>query len=102
MPTLVITEAAYFLRDRIGPAAERAFATSLRAGELLAGPVERADWDRIADLLDQYADLDLGIVDASVVAVCERLGQADLATLDRRAFAVVRPRHRSALNLLPA
>ncbi len=102
VPTLVITEVAYFLADRIGASAERAFATSLRAGELLAEPVEPADWDRIIELLDQYADLDLGIVDASVIAVCERLDQADLATLDRRRFSVVKPRHCSALNLLPA
>ncbi len=102
VPTLVITEVAYFLGDRIGPAAERAFATSLRAGELLGEPVEPSDWDRIVELLEQYADLDLGVVDASVIAACERLDQADLATLDHRHFSVVVPRHRSVLNLLPA
>jgi len=101
VPALVVTEVAYFLADRIGAAAERAFATSLRAGELLVEPVEPADWQRIVALLDEYADLDLGIVDASVVAACERLDQADLATLDRRHFSVVRPRHVPALNLLP-
>jgi predicted nucleic acid-binding protein len=101
VPTLVVTEVAYFLADRIGPNAEAAFAASLRAGELLAEPVEPADWDRIVELLDQYADLDLGIVDASVVAACERLGETELATLDRRHFSVVRPRHCPALRLVP-
>jgi len=99
---LVVTEVAYVLADRIGAAAERAFATSLSEGELLAEPVEPSDWDRIAGLLDQYADLELGIVDASVIAACERLDQTDLATLDRRHFSVVVPRHCPALNLLPA
>lgn len=102
VPTLVVTEVAYFLADRIGPAAEKAFAASLRAGELLVEPVEPADWGRIDGLLEQYADLGLGIVDASVVAACERLGQVELATLDHRHFTVVRPRHCEALTLLPA
>lgn len=102
VPTLVVTEVAYFVADRIGRQAEQAFAASFRAAELLAEPVEPADWERIAELLDQYADLDLGIVDASVIAACERLGETELATLDRRHFSVVRPRHCTALTLLPA
>jgi uncharacterized protein len=101
VPALVVTEVAYFLADRIGHAAERAFAGSLREGELLTEPVEPVDWDRIVELLDDYADLGIGIVDASVVALCERLGQTALATLDRRHFSVVRPRHCRALTLLP-
>lgn len=98
---LVVTEVSYFLADRLGVKAERTFAQSLHAGELLAEPVEPNDWKRIAALLDRYADLSLGIVDASIVAACERLGQTRLATLDRRHFSVVRPRHCPALSLLP-
>jgi predicted nucleic acid-binding protein len=101
VPMLVVTEVAYFLADRIGQAAEQAFASSLRDGELLAEPVEPSDWARIEDLLVEYADLSLGLVDASVVVSCERLGATTLATLDRRHFSVVRPRHCDALTLLP-
>jgi predicted nucleic acid-binding protein len=101
VPGLVVTEVAYFLGDRIGHAAEQAFARSLRDGELLVEPVEPFDWTRIFELLGEYADLPLGIVDASVVAACERLAVTTLATLDRRHFSVVRPRHCQALTLLP-
>lgn len=101
VPALVVTEVAYFLGDRIGHLAEQAFARSLRDGELVVEPVEPSDWGRVADLLELYDDLPLGIVDASVVAVCERLGAENLATLDRRHFSVVRPRHCDALTLLP-
>jgi len=55
----------------------------------------------MAELVRAYADLPLGAVDASVIAVAERLNLADVATLDRRHFPVVRPRHVTALNLLP-
>lgn len=102
VPMLVVTEVAYFLADRLGGRAERAFVESLRSGELVTEPVEPGDWDRIAELLHQYTDLGLGVVDASVVAACERLGQAELATLDRRHFSVVRPRHCATFTLLPA
>jgi predicted nucleic acid-binding protein len=101
VPSLVVTEVAYFLADRLGPAAEQAFARSLREGEMLVEPVEAHDWARIDDLLHEYADLPLGIVDASVVAACERLGATTLATLDRRHFSVVRPRHCAAMTLVP-
>ena len=101
VPALVVTEVAYFLGDRIGQEAEQAFAGALRDGELVVEPVEPSDWIRIAELLEQYSDLPLGFVDASVVAACERLGAEDLATLDRRHFSIVRPRHCATLRLLP-
>ena len=36
-------------------------------------------------------DLPLGIVDAAVIAIAERLQVTEIATLDHRHFAVVRP-----------
>jgi predicted nucleic acid-binding protein len=36
-----------------------------------------------------------------VIATAERLGVTEVATLDRRHFSVVRPRHTPALTLLP-
>lgn len=41
------------------------------------------------------------MVDASIVAVAERLDVRKIATLDRRHFSVVRPRHVDALELIP-
>jgi predicted nucleic acid-binding protein len=48
-----------------------------------------------------YPKLGLGLVDASVIALAERLGETKVATLDRRRFSVVRPRHCEHLELLP-
>jgi uncharacterized protein len=55
----------------------------------------------MADLVAQYRDLPLGTTDASVVTIAERLGSVEIATLDRRDFTVVRPRHVPAFTLLP-
>ena len=60
-----------------------------------------ADYTRMADLVVRYASLPLGTTDASVIAVAERLGLTEVATLDRRRFTVVRPNHVDALTLLP-
>ena len=60
-----------------------------------------ADLDRIFELVETYADLPLGTVDASVIAVAERLNLPAVATLDHRHFSVVRPRNVPAFELLP-
>lgn len=99
IPVLVVSEAAYFLEDRVGEHAERALAASIRSGALAVESVDAGDWPRIEELLDAYPGL--GIVDASVVAACERLGQTTLATLDHGHFGAIRPRHCPSLTLLP-
>jgi predicted nucleic acid-binding protein len=48
-----------------------------------------------------YEDLGLGTVDASVIAVAERVGATIIATLDRRHFSVVRRSHVFAFELAP-
>jgi uncharacterized protein len=101
VPALVLTEVAYLLGDRIGPHAELLLARSLAEGELVVEPVIDSDWERIGELVEQYLDLPLGIVDASVVALAERHGLDTIATLDRRHFATVKPRHASGFTLVP-
>jgi len=63
--------------------------------------LEPGDYTRAAHLVEQYADLPLGAVDAAVIAVAERLRVTEVATLDRRHFSVVRPAHVDAFTLLP-
>lgn len=101
VPQLVIAEVAHFVSRRLRPRAEIRFVAEFVAGNLIAEPVHPTDWLRIAELVEQYADLPLGTVDASVVAAAERLGATTIATLDRRHFSVVRPRHVEAFELLP-
>ena len=90
VPTLVITEVTYLLGTRLGADAEVRFLGDLAAGNLLAESVAASDWMRMAELVATYRDLPLGTADASVIAAAERLGVSDIATLDRRHFAVVR------------
>lgn len=97
----MVAEAAYLLGVRLGVEAETRFLGDLASGVLVSEPVAAADWLRMLELVWIYRDLPLGTVDASVVAVAERLGLKTLATVDRRHFSVVRPSHVGAFELLP-
>jgi uncharacterized protein len=88
--------------SRRGTKAESLFLAALAAGELELVDLQLSDYGRAAELVEQYADLPLGAVDACVIAVAERMGATEVATLDRRHFSVVRPRHVAAFALLPA
>jgi len=80
---------------------EADFLRSLVSGQLAIEYVDGADLERAAELVETYADLALGTVDAAVVAIAERLGASRIATLDRRHFTVVRPSHVPSFELLP-
>ena len=99
VPITVVPEITYLLAVRLGADAERAFVSSMAAGELGLEGVTRADVERCRTLLDAYPQI--GFVDASVIAVGERLGVRVVATTDRRHFARVRPRHVAAFELVP-
>ena len=101
VPIPVIVESSWLIEDRLGPAAEAAFLRSVTSGELTRVELSDADWDRVVELVETYADLGLGLVDASVIAVAERLRVTTIATLNHRDFTVVRPRHCPAFELIP-
>jgi predicted nucleic acid-binding protein len=101
VPTTVFTEVCMLAERRRGTRAELAFLSDVRSGLFTMLETTSVDLDRIADLVKTYADLPLGTVDASVVALAERLHLPAVATLDHRHFSVVRPRHVPAFELLP-
>jgi uncharacterized protein len=101
LTTPVFTEVCQLAESRRGTRAELAFIDDVRAGRFTLVELTLADLGRIAELVESYASLPLGSVDASVIALTERLEIAAVATLDHRHFSVVRPRHVEALTLLP-
>jgi uncharacterized protein len=101
VPATVVAEVGFLLNREAGPRVESLFLRSLADGDFKTVELTAPDYRRMADLVDQYADLPLGTTDASVIALAERLNVAEIATLDRRHFTVVRPNHVDALELLP-
>jgi predicted nucleic acid-binding protein len=101
VPGLVIAEVSYLLARDAGSTVEAEFLRSFTTGFLTLADLTAADLNRSAELVEQYSDLPLGATDACLVALAERLGIVELATLDRRHFNVVRPRHVETLTLIP-
>ncbi len=102
VPVPVVTETCYFIERDSGPEVETDFLGSFgRDGPFEMVDLQTNDWARVTSLLRTYADLPLGVVDASVIAVAERLKASQIATLDHRHFTVVRPSHIPAFGLLP-
>jgi uncharacterized protein len=101
VPSTVAAETAWQLEHNVGVAAEAGFLDAIVSGELKVIDLLSVDYVRAVALIRQYADLGLGLVDASVVAIAERLRITTIATLDRRDFAVVRPAHIAAFDLVP-
>ncbi len=101
VPAPVVVELDWLAGDRLGPEPFSAFLADLEDRAVTVVDLVPADYVRVRELLARYADLKLGFVDAAVVAVVERLGERKLATLDRRHFGTIRPRHVEALQLLP-
>jgi predicted nucleic acid-binding protein len=99
VPVTVLPEVAYLLARRLGSGAERAFVRSLAAGELVVEPIQLKDLTRCAGLLSEHPQI--GFVDASVVAIAERMRVRVIATTDRRHFGIIRPKHVPAFELIP-
>lgn len=101
IPAPVMVEIDWLSARRLLPDAFLSLLEDIRDKRLAVEDMRIDDYERSRELIDRYRDLPLGFVDAAVLSIVERLGEAKLATLDRRHFAVVRPRHVPTLRLLP-
>lgn len=99
LPAPVIPEADHLLRHRLGAASARALSDGIIGGHYLVADVPRQLYSRIAAITEQFEDLDLGFVDAAIVALAESLKIPRIATTDRRHFTPLAMRF--ALELLP-
>ena len=100
VPSPVLVELDWIGDARGVPVLDATLA-SVESGSIEVIDLSPADYTRIRELCRQYRDLGLGLVDASVIAIAERLEQETIATLDRRHFSVVRPIHIDAFTLVP-
>jgi hypothetical protein len=98
----VLVEVDYLVHSHLHPGVMVAFLDDIIAGAYRLEDLQPQDYKRAQNLIDRYADSDIGFVDAAVLAVVERLDEPKLVTLDHRHFGMLRPRHVDALELLPA
>ena len=97
----VIAETGWLLLDRGGSIAQQRFIGSILTGDIDVIDLSATDWTRVHELVSVYADISLDVIDASTIAVAERLNQTTIATLDERDFRIVRPAHTDSFELVP-
>jgi len=91
LPSTTVGEICYMLNSRFGNKIELIFLQEINKSfqlELL----KDEDIIRIIEILKKYDTLNIGYVDASIVAIAERLKINKILTLDRKHFEVVAPR----------
>jgi uncharacterized protein len=87
---LIVAEADHLVGARGGRKARAALWADLGAGAYLV------DWwpgalPAAVRVAERYDDIGVGLADASLVVLANRLGTLDIATLDERHFRAIRP-----------
>jgi predicted nucleic acid-binding protein len=98
VPETVLTEVCWLLETVEGPDIVAVLLNSLVSGPLELAALTPDDLNRVGELVFHQR---MGLVNASVVAIAERLGATELATLDHEAFSAVQPMHGQAFTFLP-
>ena len=102
LPVTILPEVSHLLRGRIGPLAEEAFLSSVASGEFFIEPLDTIpDTERATRIMASQRDSGMGFVDATIVAMAERLGVTEILTTDRSHFSTVRPAHTPGFTLYP-
>jgi len=101
IPATVATEVCILLERRRGTYAELAFLSDVRAGRYTLIESLSVDLERVAELVAKYHDLPLGTVDASVIALAERLNITTVVTPRPPRLQHRSPAPRARATLLP-
>jgi uncharacterized protein len=101
VPAPVSAEVDYIIRHRGTAQAARAFLRDVAAGRFLVEGLTPDEHAMAARLDEQYADLDLGLADASVVVLAKRFRTTRLLSFDDRDFRAVTPLSGGHFTLLP-
>ena len=98
----VLAEMDYLLATRVGQAAERALLAEVGREVYRLDSLEPDEIAAAERVIGRYAELEIGLADASLVVLANRYGVRDLLTLDERHFRVLRGPGGRPFRLLPA
>lgn len=87
LPAPTIPEIDHLLGHRLGASSRAVFYAGITDGHYFVADLPRAAYSRVRDINQQFDDLNLGFVDAAVIAIAEALKVRRVATTDRRHFA---------------
>ena len=97
----VLAELDYMLTRDLGQNAEALFLADVARGAYVLAPFSAQDVEVASTIIQRYADLNIGLADASIVVLAARTGSRDLLTFDRRHFQALRMLDGQPFHLLP-
>ncbi len=98
----VLAEVDYLVSVRLGrPDRAIEILDDVARGAYRLEPFEEGDVARATEVMRRYADLNVGLADASNVVLAERLDTTDILTTDERHFRVLRGPGGRPFRLLP-
>jgi len=101
LPWAILPEVDYLAGKRLGDHAARAFIEDIKDGTFTVDAGVARDLPRAAELVAKYEGLNLGLVDAVVMAEAERHKARVIVTTDGRHFRAVKLRIDPAPRLVP-
>lgn len=101
VPNVILPELSYLVNRYLNVDVELKLLSSIEAGELALECLLQTDLKRVIELIATYKDSKIGFVDASIVAIAERLNIIKILTLDNH-FRIIKPKHATAFEVYPA
>lgn len=98
---LVVAELGYLVQRHLGVQAEIDVMTELAEGDYDIPLVSGPDLAACGQVLQDYADLAIGITDATLVILADRYNTRRIGTFDRRHFSALRGLDGHPFELLP-
>jgi uncharacterized protein len=102
MSPYVLAELDYMLLQRAGVTAEITLLREVASGVFRLAEFDSDDVAQAAGVAGRYADMRIGIADASIVVFAAKYGTTRVLTFDERHFRAMRPLHAEAFTILPA
>jgi predicted nucleic acid-binding protein len=98
----VLAETDYFVTRQVGLEAEISLLADVAAGAYRLAELKSSDVGEAARIIERYADLNIGLTDASIVVLAGRYGTNRVLTFDERHFRALRTPEGDPFVILPA
>jgi predicted nucleic acid-binding protein len=98
----VLAELDYLLQTKVGSQEQLAFLHEVERGAYRLEHFSASDITEARKIMERYADLEVGLADASNLVLCNRHHTYAILTLDERHFRTVLSLDDRPLTILPA